>query len=108
MRLANKTIIAHINNILAVDEMALKLPGRIGYTMAQNKKRLMAAYNEYLQAKNEIDRNDDKEAHDADLSELLEAEVEVAVTVVSPEPLFAETYEPKIFELLDFMLEGDV
>lgn len=105
MKLKNKEIIAAIDNFENLNKAGLKLPGRVGFTIKQNKKKLLAEYRDYLEELNGIDAEKDSQEWKDTTNELLEAESEVAIAKVSPELLFDQDYEPILFDILDFMLE---
>lgn len=105
MKLKNKEIIAAIDNFESLNKAGIKLPGRIGFTIRQNKKKIIAEYMEYLEELNSIEAEKDSQEWKEITNELLEAETEVAIAKVSPELLFDQDYEPMLFDILDFMLE---
>ena len=105
MKLKNKEIIAAIDNFESLNKAGIKLPGRIGFTIRQNKKKIIAEYMEYLEELNGIEAEKNSKEWKEITNELLEAETEVAIAKVSPELLFDQDYEPILFDILDFMLE---
>lgn len=105
MKLKNKEIIAAIDNFESLNKAGIKLPGRIGFTIKQNKKKLLAEYGDYLEELNGIEAEKDSQEWKEITNELLEAETEVPIAKVFPELLFDQDYEPILFDILDFMLE---
>lgn len=105
MKLKNKEIIAVIDNFENLNKAGIKLPGRVGFTIKQNKKKIIVEYRDYLEELNAIEAKTDSPEWKEITNELLEAEVEVPIAKVSPELLFDQDYEPILFDILDFMLE---
>lgn len=103
MQMTNRAIISAINGLEGISNMTL--PGRIGYTIKQNKKNLIEAYSPYNDELNAIEYEKDSPEWESAVGELLAAEVEVPIAKVSPEPLFNAEYPAALFDALDFMLE---
>jgi len=86
MKLKNKEIIAAIDNFENLNKAGIKLPGRIGFTIKQNKKKLLAEYGDYLEELNGIEAEKDSQEWKEITNELLEAETEVyLLRMVFPE-----------------------
>ncbi|MEG1433025.1 hypothetical protein [Eubacterium sp.] len=107
MKLKNQQVVQYINNLESLGKMGLRLPGRIGYTIKQNKKKLIEAYTPYFMDLQAIEEKLGTIEYDEQVKELLEADVEVPIATTSPEPMFHLDLDPALFDLLDFMLEDD-
>lgn len=105
MKLKNREIINIINQLESVNKAGIQMPGQIGYTMKQNKKRLLTEYSAYEESLNAIEADKDSPEWQEQVTDLLNAEAEVPIATVDPSLLFAKDYDPVLFEALDFMLE---
>ena len=105
MQLSNLDIINAINGIGKVKEIGINLPGRVGYTIKQNSKSLIQAYQAYISERNGYNKDavDWKES----INELLSAEVEIPIAIIRPDILFDGEYPTELFDYLDFMIKED-
>ena len=104
MKLKNRDVINYIINIVEVENLHYELPGRIGYTMKQNKKKLLEAYNPYKECLDELVEGESQDEYKEEVNELLNADVDVGIATTSAEPLFHLELDSNVFEFLDFML----
>lgn len=105
MQLTNTNIIQYINNLDEVFGMGCKLPGRVGYTMRQNRKKLMEDYSNYEKEFAQIEYEKDSKQWNIEVQELLKGESEVNIAKINPELIMDYDVDPRIFELLGFMLD---
>lgn len=106
MRFTNADIIAAINSIEDIIKDDTPLPGKVGWTMKQNKKRLLNEYQSYDESLKSIEADQNSGEWRTQVADLLAAETEVPIATVKPDLLFEKEYAPKVFDALDFMLEA--